>query len=210
MKKQVLSFNEFINESYIMTINEGDDKAKVTPIEDTGISLVTFGENTGFSAPDSKPYILLLGDSVEFQALLNNKTVTVELRSDAMDPLDAGAWKRETSASKESDPKGVRIAPNKTPDMKTCINVLEQATAALYGEFQVKKENVGKLVKAMRILDKDQKVYLAKNSIFNTIYKNIKVINGNYKTPQDLATAMKGKTSYTAEIFDGIKLGMKA
>jgi hypothetical protein len=209
MKKLIKSFDDFVNESYI--INEGDDKATVTPIGDTGISLVTFPENTSFSAPDNKPYILLLSDNVEFQANLNNKTVTVELTSDDMEPSSLGAWRREVDPKKEDlDPKGNRIAASRTPDMKTCINVLEQATAALYGEFQVKKENVGKLVKAMRILDKDQKVYLAKNSIFNTIYKNIKVINGNYKTPQDLATAMKGKTSYTAEIFDGIKLGMKA
>jgi hypothetical protein len=216
MKNLITSFNDFVNESYMMTNESSTSEggAKISPIGDTGISLVTFPKDTSFSTPDNKPYILILSDSVEFQSFMDNKTVTVELTPDDMELKSLGVWKREHSSKEKSDlnanPTGKMIGKGKTPDIKSSVEILEAAVGALYGTYGVKKENISKLVKAMRIMIKEYELLLSKNSIFTNLFKNIVKIN-NMKSAQDLVTSMGGnKTSYTAEIFDGVKLGFKA
>jgi len=222
MKNLIKSFNDFVNESYMMTSESSTSEggAKISPIGDTGISLVTFKEGTSFSAKDNKPYILLLS-GVQFTSFLNNETTTVELSPDDMDLKDSGVKMRvlsggkKFSSSDETTSAKTTLIYNTTsernPDVEASINILNGIMIALYGSYGVKKENVSKLIKAMSIMTKEQKDRLAKNSLFNNLYKRLSIINANMKTSTDLAKQIKGNRPSNLEaLFNGIKEGFKA
>jgi hypothetical protein len=222
MKNLIKSFNDFVNESYMMTAESSTSEggAEISPIGDTGISLVTFPEGTSFSAKDNKPYILLLS-GVQFTSFLNNETTTVELSRDDMDLKDSGVKMRVLSGGKkfsgsdETTSAKTTLIYNTTsernPDVEASINILNGIMIALYGSYGVKKENVSKLIKAMSIMKDEQKYRLAKNSLFNNLYKRLSIINANMKTSTDLAKQIKGnRPSNLDALFNGIKEGFKA
>lgn len=213
----VKTMNEAMNEAESSTSEGG---AKINPIGDTGISLVTFTENTSFGAKDNKPYILLISDSIEFMSYLNNKTVKVELSPDAMELKYSGVKRREItgesklSASSEKTGNTTVIynpTSERNPDTEASINILDAAVGALYGPLQINKQNVAKLIKAMTIIRDEKKYLLSKNSLFNNLYKRLSIINNNMKTSQDLAKEIKGnRPSNLVALFDGIKEGFKS
>jgi len=222
MKNLITSFNDFVNESYMMTTESSTSEggAKIIPIGDTGISLVTFSEGTSFSAKDNKPYILLLS-GVQFTSFLNNETTTVELSPDDMDLKDSAVKMRvlsgvkKFSGSDETTSAKTTLIYNTTsernPDVEASINILNGIMIALYGSYGVKKENVSKLIKAMSIMKDEQKDRLAKNLLFNNLYKRLSIINANMKTSTDLAKQIKGnRPSNLDALFNGIKEGFKA
>jgi hypothetical protein len=223
MKNLIKSFNDFVNESYMMTAESSTSEggSKIIPIGDTGISLVTFPEGTSFSAKDNKPYILLLS-GVQFTSFLNNETTTtVELSPDDMDLKDSAVKMRVLSGGKkfsgsdETTSAKTTLIYNTTsernPDVEASINILNGIMIALYGSYGVKKENVSKLIKAMSIMKDEQKDRLAKNSLFNNLYKRLSIINANMKTSTDLAKQIKGnRPSNMDALFNGIKEGFKA
>jgi hypothetical protein len=223
MKNLIKSFNDFVNESYMMTTESSTSEggAKITPIGDTGISLVTFEEGTSFSANDNKPYILIISDSVQFTSFLNNKTTTVELSRDDMNLKDSAvkmrvlSGEKKFSGSDETTSEKTTFIYNTTsernPGIEGSINILNGIMIALYGFPGVKKENVSKLIKAMSIMKDEQKDRLANNSLFNNLYKRLSIINTNMKTSTDLANRIKGnRPSNLDALFNGIKEGFKA
>lgn len=222
MKNLITSFSDFVNESYTMTAESSTSEggAKINPIGDTGISLVTFPKGTSFMTKDSKPYILLINDSIEFMSYINNKTVKVELSPDVMELKDSGVKRREITGEAKLSASSEKIGDAtliynttsaRNPDTEASINILDAAVGALYGPLQKNKENVAKLIKAMRIITKDQKYLLDKNSLFNNLIKRLSIINSNMKTSQDLVKEIKGnKPSNLQVLFDGIKEGFKS
>jgi hypothetical protein len=222
MKKLITSFNDFVNESYMMTAESSTSEggAEISPIGDTGISLVTFPKGTSFSSKDNKPYILLLS-GVQFTSFLNNETTTVELSRDDMNLKDSAVKMRVLSGGKkfsgsdETTSAKTTLIYNTTsernPDVEASINILNGIMIALYGSNGVKKENVSKLIKAMSIMKDEQKDSLAKNLLFNNLYKRLSIINTNMKTSTDLAKQIKGNRPGNLDVlFNGIKEGFKA
>lgn len=202
MKKKILTFGEFILESNAPTSVKGDDKATVKALGDTGISVVLFKEGQGFSAPDSKPYILLMNQSVEFLAFLNNKQMEVVLTSDSQENKEKGAKKRVWDSKEWTESN---LLNGTSPDLEQTVRIVENAVYALYNK--VDADTVTKTIKAIRAIKKDYATEVEKNSLFANLHKKIVEIV-NLKDPQELLTKMGGtgkKTTYTKEVFDGVK-----
>jgi hypothetical protein len=184
---------------------EGGDTATITPLGDTGISVVTFGENQGFMAPDSKPYILLLAGSVQFQGFVEKpsaKTVTVTLESNDMDKK--GAFKSISTAS--GDPVRSMVLPGVSPTLPQAMSLMSEIVKALYvynESVGVSKERVMQTIKAMKIIKNDYATEVANNSLFSNLYKQMFAVN-NTRNIATLAKSLDGQRPGNEQnILDG-------
>jgi hypothetical protein len=167
---------------------EGDGTSTITPLGDTGISVVTFGENTSFMAPDTKPYILLLAGSVKFQGFAEKpsaKEVAVSLETDEMDKK--GAFKSVTTTAGTSVHTPTQIFSGVSPTIPQATALMSEIVKALYvynESVGVSKERVMQTIKAMKIIKNDYAAEVANNSLFNNLYKQMIAVSnaGNLTT----------------------------
>jgi hypothetical protein len=177
----------------------------ITPLGDTGISVVTFGENTSFSAPDSKPYILLLAGSVQFQGFVEKpsaKTVSVSLEHNDMDKK--GAFKSISTVS--GDVTRTQLVYGVSPTLPQAMSLMSEIVKALYlynESVGVSKERVMQTIKAMKIIKNDYATEVANNSLFSNLYKQMIAVS-NARTLTALTPLLKGeRPGNEKNILDG-------
>jgi hypothetical protein len=197
----ILDFNKWTR----LYENTSEGGSTITPLGDTGISVVTFGEATSFMAPDTKPYILLLADSVQFQGFAEKpsaKTVSVTLEPNDMDKK--GAFKSVTTSSGE--PTRTQILYGVSPTLPQAMSLMAEIVKALYiynESVGVSKERVMQTIKAMKIIKNDYATEVANNSLFSNLYKQMIAVS-NARSLTTLSKLLDGQRPGNEQnILDG-------
>lgn len=179
----------------------------VTPLGDTGISVVTFGENTSFSSPDTKPYILLLAGSVHFQGFAEKpsaKTSTVILERNDIDKK--GAFKSVSTTNTTTDVPRTQILYGVSPTLPQAMSLMAEIVKSLYvynESVGVSKERVMQTIKAMKMIKNDYATEIANNSLFTNLYKQMIAVS-NARNLTTLAKLLDGQRPGNEQnILDG-------
>jgi hypothetical protein len=199
----VLNFRNW-QRVYEQKTSEGG--AIVNPLGTTGISAVTFPKDgISFSAPDSKPYILLINDEVEFQGYVNNQTISVTLEPNNFQGV--GAYKKVTSAT--SDPTAERqiLVSGVNPSLYDAVNLMSQIVTALYGG--VTADRVMQTVKAMKAIKNDFPTEIANNSLFANLRKKMAEVYNSFSVQKLYANMGNKKVENMQAIFDGVTKAFK-